>query len=110
MRLLSTTTKQKSEDVANSKLISGSIGNTTKKKQPGTGNKTMAAAGTTNSVIATGSNAAVMTNGGASEQDDFSFMNKRNAATNFQSYAQTHFSQNNREKSPGLKKSVGLNL
>ena len=70
----------------------------------------MAIGATANSAIATNSNAAVMTSGGASEQDDFSFMNKRNAATNFQSYAQTHFSQNNREKSPGLKKSVGLNL
>ena len=111
MRLLSTTTKQKSEDVAHSKVISGSINNTTRKKQPGLGNKTVAAAAPANSGVATGSNAAVIANSvGTSEQDDFSFMNKRNAATNFQSYAQTHFSQNNREKSPGLKKSVGLNL
>ena len=110
MRLLSTTTKQKSEDVSHSKVINGSIGNTAKKKQPGAGNKTMAAAATTNSAIATGSNAAIIASGVASEQDDFSFMNKRNAATNFQSYAQTHFNPNIREKSPGLKKSVGLNL
>ena len=89
MRLLSTTTKQKSEDVSHSKVINGSI---VRKKQPGTGNKTMAIGATANSAIATNSNAAVMTSGGASEQDDFSFMNKRNAATNFQSYAQTHFS------------------
>ena len=67
MRLLSTTTKQKSEDVSHSKINNGSIGNTTRKKQPGLGNKTMAAAATANSGIATGSNAAVIAGSGASE-------------------------------------------